>query len=167
MRRARDRMNSFLHVTPPYPTTVSATWSGDHRFNVRGAKGESLTIDIGKVEGTGPVDTLLGALAACSADDVLGILAKRRTPVEKLEIVVTGERRGDAPKRLLSVHLEFRVTGAGIEAVHAERAIALSIEKYCSVASSLAPDIAISSALVLEGTAHTVRAHAVDRPVAL
>jgi putative redox protein len=153
-------------MTSPYPASITATWTGDQRFDIVGSKGGKTTIDAGNVAGTGPVATLLGALASCSSVDVIEILAKRRTPVEKLEVVVNAERRGDAPKRLLRAHLEFRVTGVGIEAVHAERAIALSIEKYCSVASSLSPDIAISSALVLNGAAQATRAHEVERPSA-
>jgi putative redox protein len=151
-------------MTAPYPVSVAATWAGGQRFDIRGGKGGSITLDAENLAGTGPVATLLGALVACSSVDVIEILAKRRTPVEKLDVAVSAERRGDAPKRLLKVHLEFRVSGAGIEAAHAERAIALSIEKYCSVASSLAPDIAITSALVLGGQVHPVRSHVVERP---
>lgn len=151
-------------MTPPYPTTVVATWAGEQRFDIQGGKGGAITIDIDKVAGTGPVDTLLGAFASCAAVDVLEILAKRRTPVGMLGISITGTRRGEAPKRLLAIHLEFRVEGAGIEAIHAERAIALSIEKYCSVASSLAADIEITSALVLGGAMGLTRHHSVERP---
>ncbi|HVZ48412.1 MAG TPA: OsmC family protein [Gemmatimonadaceae bacterium] len=138
----------------PNTTTVTAVWAGDQRFAVSSVRGGAITIDIDRVAGTGPVDTLLGALAACSASDVLEILAKRRTPAERLAIVVRGERRAQPPRRLVRAELEFRIDGAGIEAVHAERAIALSVDKYCSVATSLAPDIALSSVLVLNGERH-------------
>jgi putative redox protein len=151
-------------MAQPYPTSIVATWTGEQRFDVAGAKGGRITIDTAKVSGTGPVDTLLGAFATCAAADVLEILIKRRTPVERMEIAVTGERRGEPPKRLLAIHLEFRIEGLGIEAIHAERAIALSIEKYCSVASSLAPDVRISSTLVLAGVASDERLHEVERP---
>ncbi|MDA1081802.1 MAG: OsmC family protein [Gemmatimonadetes bacterium] len=146
--------------TLPGPTTtVTATWQADQRFEVRGTTGAPIIIDADKKAGTGPVDTLLGALAACSAVDVLEYLEKRRTPAEQFEIVVTAERRAKTARRVVSAQLEYRINGAGIEAPHAERAIELAIEKYCSVGSSLASDIALTSMLVLNGQAHapTVR----------
>jgi len=135
----------------PINTTVTATWIAAHSFEVRAATGTPIAIDAGKVDGPGPVDTLLGALATCCAVDVIDILAKRRTPVTKLEVVVTAVRRGKEPKRLMAARLEFRLDGAGIEETHAERAIELAVDKYCSVASSLARDITLSSVLVLNG----------------
>lgn len=142
---------------PPVHTTVTATWRSGHAFDVHGTTGAPIVIDAHKVEGMGPVDTLLGALAACTAVDLLDILAKRRTPVERLEIVVNAERRGKAPKRLMRAELEYRITGSSIDAVHAERAIQLSVEKYCSVATSLASDVELSSVLVLNGVGHDPR----------
>ena len=47
--------------------------------------------------------------------------------------------------------LEFRIDGAGIEKEHAERAIQLSFERYCSVAASLGSDIVAHTKLVLNG----------------
>jgi uncharacterized OsmC-like protein len=51
----------------------------------------------------------------------------------------------------MHVEIELKIDGAGIEREHAERAIALSFERYCSVASSLAPDITIETTLILNG----------------
>ena len=99
----------------------------------------------------GPVETLLNALATCSAVDVLDVLAKRRTPAERLVVNVTATRRTEAPRRVERVDLEFVIDGAGIQAEHAERAIQLSFEKYCTVAASLAPDIVAETTLVLNG----------------
>ena len=47
---------------------------------------------------------------------------------------------------LRHLDIEFTIDGAGIEREHAERAIQLSFERYCSVASSLAPDIVAETA---------------------
>jgi putative redox protein len=138
-------------AVPPTPTTVRAVWTGGARFEVHGSAGAPIVIDGKKVDGPGPVDTMLGALAACAGPDVVEILAKRRTPVESLEVIVHARRRGSAPRRVVRAHLKFHIDGAAIEAVHAERAIALAVEKYCSVASSLARDFPIVTSLVLNG----------------
>jgi len=134
--------------------SVRATWRGGQKYEVTRENAPPITIDGDRVAGPGPVETLLGALAACASMDVIEYLVKRRTPAERLEIVVDGVRRGTAPRRLLSARLTFELRGEGIEVHHAERAISLAIQTYCSVASSLAPDVVIETQLVLNGEVH-------------
>ena len=43
--------------------------------------------------------------------------------------------------------LKFKITGNGIERVHAERAIDLAVTKYCSVGASFDPGIKVEWAL--------------------
>jgi uncharacterized OsmC-like protein len=52
--------------------------------------------------------------------------------------------------------LTFDLRGEGIEAHHASRAIDLAIQTYCSVASSLAPDVVVETQLVLNGDAQAI-----------
>src|SRR5687767_15914282 len=77
------------------PARVLVRWKGPGTmaFDGRKAKGgPTITVDnTGKAE-PGPVDTLLIALAACTTEDVLTILEKRRTPATRLEIEVEGKR---------------------------------------------------------------------------
>jgi uncharacterized OsmC-like protein len=51
----------------------------------------------------------------------------------------------------MKLELTFVVDGEGIEADQAERAIALSFERYCTVGASLAGDIVLTTILVLNG----------------
>jgi putative redox protein len=97
-----------------------------------------------------PVDTLLSALATCTASDVVDILEKRRTPVHSLQIDVVGERVDSVPRRFRHITLTFHITGDGIEREHAERAIDLSVNKYCSVRDSLSRDIVVDWLLDLK-----------------
>jgi putative redox protein len=131
--------------------SVRANWRGEQKYEISREGAPPITIDGNRVAGPGPVETLLGALAGCASMDVVEYLAKRRTPAGQLEIVVDGVRRGSAPRRLLSARLTFHLVGEGIEAHHAERAIALALQTYCSVASSLAPDVVIETQLILNG----------------
>ena len=133
------------------PNRVVVQWAGDQAFDSGRPGGPTLRVDGTGASGQSPVDLVLSALASCAAIDVVEILAKRRTPVERLAIDVAGTRVDTTPRRLRHVMLEFRIDGAGIERVHAERAIGLSIEKYCSVRDSLARDVAIEWGLVLNG----------------
>ena len=144
----------------PVVTKTRATWRGEHRFEA-GPEGRTAPIDADSKTAPGPVETLLNALATCSGVDVLDILAKRRTPVERFVVDVTATRRTEAPRRVERLEIVFTVDGAGIAVADAERAIALSFEKYCSVAASLAPDIQAETVLVLNG----VRQASQKRPI--
>jgi putative redox protein len=135
------------------PNVIRATWAGEHRFDTGRPDGAVARLDGSAHTGQTPPDALLSALAACSGIDVVDILAKRRTPVERLTIEVEGDRREEMPRRFLRLRITYRLDGAGIEAVHAERAVALAFEKYCSVAATLAPDTAVETLVVVNGAA--------------
>ncbi len=109
--------------------------------------------DGGGESGQSPADALLSALASCSSIDVVDILAKRRTPVESLEVNVIGERVDTIPRRFKHITLQFRIGGTGIERDQAERAIMLAVTKYCTVRDSLRPDIVVDWTLELENEA--------------
>jgi putative redox protein len=127
------------------------TWAGEHRFDAARADGRGAPIRLDGSAGTGPspVDALVSALAACTAVDVVDILAKRRTPVASLVVDGEAQRFGGTPGKLTAVRLVYRLAGAGIERAHAERAIELAVTKYCSVRDSLDPAIPIEWTLEL------------------
>jgi putative redox protein len=131
------------------PQVVITTWRGEQEFDAAKPGAPSIHIDSHGKKGPGPMEALLGALASCAGTDVVEILAKRRTPVASLEVEAVGKRVETTPRRLEHVLLKFRIAGAGIERVHAERAIELSVNKYCSVRDSLDPKIPVEWSLEL------------------
>ena len=147
----------------PVITKTRATWRGEHRFEA-GPEGRTALVDADSKTAPGPVETLLNAIATCSGVDVLDILSKRRTPVDRFVVDVTATRRTEAPRRVERVEIIFTIDGAGIAAEDAERAIQLSFEKYCSVAASLAPDIDAETILVLNGVRHPSQKRAIWKP---
>ena len=130
---------------------VALTWQHKLVFSGGAQGGPSLTLDGDGAEAPGPMDTLLLALAACTGSDVVSILEKMRFPVRALTIEAAGERKTEHPKRYTSIVLTFRLDAPGVPEERARHAIELSLEKYCSVHASLAPDIAQRYELVLEG----------------
>jgi putative redox protein len=92
---------------------------------------------------------LLLAAASCSAADVVVILKKMQTGLESLRVEAAGVRREQEPRRYVALHLVYHIAGAGIDEAKARRAIDLSIEKYCSVMHTLAPDVRITYELRL------------------
>ena len=134
------------------PAKVHVSWVGDHQFDgQRASGGPSIRMDSSGATGPSPVDTLLCALAGCTGVDVVDILAKRRTPVQAMSVDVVGERFAGTPGRVTKILLEYKLVGAGIERVHAERAIELAVTKYCSVRDSLDPNMPVEWTLELNG----------------
>lgn len=84
-------------------------------------------------EGMRPMETLLSALAGCSAMDVVSLLNKMRQPLEDLEIEVEGTRAEDmVPAVFTNIHLKFILTG-NLDEKKVEKAIGMSVDQYCSV----------------------------------
>jgi putative redox protein len=131
------------------PERVVVDWDGEHRFR-GGREGKpAIVVDGSKQLGPGAVDTLVISLVACSSIDVVDILEKRKTPAESLRVEVGYKRFDGVPRRLTDVHLVFRVRTAS-DKQHVDRAVALAVQKYCSVATSLRDDVCITHEVVLE-----------------
>jgi len=129
---------------------VTLTWQHGLAF-AGGVEGKPpIQVDGNGAVGPGPMDTLLLAVAGCTGGDVVSILEKMKFPVRALRIEVTGERREEHPRRYTSIVLTFHVNAPGAPEERVRHAIDLSLEKYCSVSHSLAPDIARRYELVLE-----------------
>ena len=91
----------------------------------------------GKGAGFGPMQSLLSALGGCSVIDVVSILKKQRQELKDIKVTITGEReKGVTPSLYQQAHVHFRLFG-DIDMGKAEKAVALSIDKYCSVAETL------------------------------
>lgn len=120
-------------------------WLGDLRFVGGQENAPKLFIDADGQAAPGPMVTLLMAAAACSATDVVEILKKKRVALTSLKVEAAGLRREETPRRYLTIHLVWRLAGEGLDATKATHAVELSVEKYCSVMSSLAPDIKVTN----------------------
>lgn len=128
-------------VRSDYP--IEVVWEGEERFRGGKAGVPQMVLDGERLAGPSPVDALLVAIASCSGIDVLEILNKRRTPATAIVVTVEFSRAATPPRRLTDVVLHFEVA-VDSEATHVERAIELSIRKYCSVSATFAPDTRIS-----------------------
>lgn len=131
------------------PSRVNVKWAGDQLYDFGRPDLPTARLDGNGATAPSPVEALLGALGSCTAYDVVEILAKRRTPVESLEVEVVAKRVETVPRHLEHVTLNYRIAGAGIERVHAERAVELAVTKYCSVRSSLRPDVPVEWTITL------------------
>ena len=125
-------------------TEIHVRWREGMLFE-GGAPGRPpFLVDGDSAVATSPVELLLVAAATCSAADVVSILQKQRVALQSLEVVMQGNRREEHPRRYTALRFHFTVAGAGADESKVRRAIDLSLEKYCSVVASLAPDIPVT-----------------------
>jgi putative redox protein len=116
--------------------------NGDYGFEAKDAAGHTARMDSspesGGVDfGIRPMQMLLMGLGGCSGIDIVSILKKQRQTVEGFSMTIEGEReKGKEPSLWETVHIRFQLKGA-IDPDKAQKACALSMEKYCSVAATL------------------------------
>jgi putative redox protein len=94
--------------------------------------------DIGGTnQGMRPMQLLLAALGGCSSIDLINILKKQRQELKDIKITITGEREKEVtPSLYTEAHIHFKLYG-DLDTEKVEKAVALSVEKYCSVAKTL------------------------------
>ncbi len=113
------------------------------QFQGTATSGHTLIMDAddesgGVNAGFRPMELLLVGFGGCSGMDVISILRKKRQQISGLEVNITGEKSDSYPKVYKTVHIEYVVFGSVVEPQAVERAISLSLEKYCSVGATLA-----------------------------
>ena len=128
---------------------VSVRWRNQLVFEGNGTGQPPIVVDGDTRVATSPVQLLLLAGASCTGTDVVEILEKMRIGLRTLEIEVEGTRREDHPRRFTAIHFRFRVGGDGVDEAKMRRAVELSLEKYCTVMASLAPDIRVTYDLTI------------------
>lgn len=123
-------------------------------FTATNASGHAVEIDgkevVGGVDaGFRPMELLLAAHAGCASMDVVSILKKQRQNPRDIQVSISGARADATPSPFTSIDIHFTITG-DVGAQAAERAVALSVEKYCSVGASLDPNIVITHSVEVQ-----------------
>jgi putative redox protein len=117
------------------------TWMKDRTFTGQTESGHSIVIgtahDGGPKPGPSAMELVLMGAGSCSAWDVVEILQKGRERVEDVIVELDADRAPEPPKVFTRIHLHFVVKGRGLSTSKVERAIALSVEKYCSAVAML------------------------------
>jgi putative redox protein len=104
--------------------------------------GKSLDMDAspdigGTNKGMRPMQVLLSAFGGCSTIDIISILKKQRQDLKDIKITLTGEREpGITPSVYKKIHAHFKLFG-DLDKDKVEKAVSLSVDKYCSVAKML------------------------------
>lgn len=113
----------------------------DHlgELDFRATTGTGRRIDFGDRERgyLSPVETVLVALGACTAMDVISIATKKRQAMDAYRIHVRGDQRAEYPQVFTEIDVVHEVTGRNISEGAIRRSIELSATKYCPVSAMI------------------------------
>jgi|TARA_Y100000310_G_scaffold345576_1_gene466797 putative redox protein len=117
-------------------------WVDNAMFLGVSGSGHSVVLDGppeegGRNQGIRPMEMLLLGMGGCTSFDVVSILKKGRQNVDDCTVDVSAERSGDVPKVFTKIHVHFTVKGKELKRTQVERAIDLSVQKYCSASIML------------------------------
>lgn len=96
----------------------------------------------GKNKGLRPMQLLASSIAGCASIDILLILRKQRIEPTHFSIDIETKRVDEVPAIFEEVKLIFSVNKE-VNKSKLDRAIKLTLEKYCSVSSSLKDEVNI------------------------
>lgn len=97
-----------------------------------------------------PMQLMLAAVGGCSSIDVISILQKQRQEITDYHVTIEAEREKDkTPALFTTIHLHFALKGS-LDKDKVERAIALSMDKYCSVVKIMEKTAIITSSFSID-----------------
>lgn len=94
--------------------------------------------------GMRPMELLLLGMGGCTSYDVIEILKKSRQDVRDCVVDIDGERSETVPNVYTHIHVHYKITGRDVKPNFVERAIKMSVEKYCSATLMLAETATIT-----------------------
>ena len=116
---------------------ITTNWKGNMLFDSDNPSGHHVLMDTdveGKArEGLSPKALMLSSLAGCSGLDVVSILDKMKINTYDLKMEVEGLLTDEHPKYYHTVILDYHFTGDDLNEEKINRAVQLSVEKYCGV----------------------------------
>ncbi|EMR01047.1 OsmC family protein [Cesiribacter andamanensis] len=132
---------------------ITTNYINDALFESENESGNRLRMDMlpaEEKEHFSPMQLVLAAVGGCAAVDLVGMLKKRRRTVTALRIESEGRRREEIPRRFVDIHLRFILTSPDAGPEELGKLVTLSVEKYCSVSASLAPDANLTYSWAVE-----------------
>ncbi|MDC6365222.1 MULTISPECIES: OsmC family protein [Flavobacteriaceae] len=117
---------------------ITTKWLGEMAFESNNPSGHTLKIDAGpedggKGDGYRPKALMLSGLAGCSGLDVASLIKKMKLDVDDFHIETIANLTDEHPKYYDTVTIEYHFHGDNLKEEKLQRAVDLSVEKYCGV----------------------------------
>jgi len=128
--------------------SVTVRMKTDLSYESTNPQGNRVDIDMQDPElkqAQSPMELLLSALGGCASVDAVLMMKKKRREVLDFFVEVEGVRNDGVPGYYTEIALHFVLVSPDATAEEFEKVVALSVDKYCSVASSLKSSISYTS----------------------
>ena len=123
----------------------------DYLYEVTNENGDSIQIDMREKDekkGLSPMELLLSAVAGCAVVDIVSILKKKRKTIKDIVVETEGWRNDEHPRKFNKIHSKYILSSPDTSEEELMKAAGLTLDKYCSVASSLNVKVDFSVAVV-------------------
>jgi putative redox protein len=118
--------------------TAELELEGGMRFVARTGSGHVVAFDDRDTDtAAGPTESLLAALAACTAMDVISIARKKRQTIESYVVHARADQRTDYPQVFTRIDLVHDIVGPDVTEAAVRRCIELSATIYCPISAML------------------------------
>jgi putative redox protein len=127
---------------------VTVRMKADYEYESVNPQGNVVKIDMYDPEhkhAQSPMDLLLSALGGCASVDAVLMMKKKRRELVDFYVEAEGTRNDGIPAFYTEIHLKFVLVSPDASDEEFSKVVALSVEKYCSVASSLKSQITFSA----------------------
>lgn len=133
--------------------SINVKWLGDMSFEADVEK-HKIRLDTseesgGNSTGPKPKPLMMVSLAGCTGMDVVSLLKKMKVDFKAFDVKVEGELTEEHPKHYTSMHLVYEVKGDHLPIDKINRAIELSLDRYCGVAATLRKALNLTYEIIL------------------
>jgi putative redox protein len=122
---------------------ANVRWASNKQFvGIGENSGHAIVMDMAKDKGgedTGMrmTELLLISIAGCTAVDMHNILTKMKVKLTRCDVHIEGTQKESYPKYFHKFHLKYILSGEGLDQKKAERAVSLSMDKYCCISQTV------------------------------
>ena len=137
-----------------YKTNINAKLIGNMAFEMD-INGHTVITDAtvengGNDLGPGPKSLLLAGLIGCSGIDIMSITKKMKVELDDFNVEIEAETRDEDPKIYNYIKIIYKFKGKNVPYDKVERAVKLSMDKYCGVSAMLEKAVPITYEVLVE-----------------
>ncbi|NLF51679.1 MAG: OsmC family protein [Leptolinea sp.] len=133
---------------------AKVVWKG--RMSFDGSSDSGFVVPLGTDPGVGgdndgsrPMELIGIGLAGCTGMDVISILQKKKQKITGFEVQVHAEKASEHPRVFTGIEVEYIITGEDINRAAVERAVELSVTKYCPAQAMLSKAVPITHKITI------------------
>jgi len=104
----------------------------------------------GKDKGPRPKGLMLTSLCGCTAMDVISILRKMKSEPDEFWVEAETDLTDEHPKVFKKITLTYYLKGGEVTRENAEKAVNMSVDKYCGVNAMLSKAVDIEPKIIIE-----------------